>query len=212
MANRISDQEKHEGPTPEQARRGRRTAFLLFALGFGPMIIATIMFYTGWLNPAGHTNNGVLLQPLAPVSALNLESPNGVPLDQRFGPEVADPNWMMMVVAGECGSQCEELLYLARQVNIALGKNAHRVSRAAVLGSVPADLQARWSREYSSMERLVPAAGTQPAWPPGMAPATEPRILLVDPFGNMMMHYGSEHSGKDMLEDLKQLLKLSQIG
>ena len=53
MANRISDQEQNEGPTPEQARRGRRTAFLLFALGFGPMIVATIMFYTGWLNPAG---------------------------------------------------------------------------------------------------------------------------------------------------------------
>ena len=212
MANRISDQEQNEGPTPEQARRGRRTAFLLFALGFGPMIVATIMFYTGWLNPAGHTNNGVLLKPVAPVSALNLEASTGAPLAERFGPEVVDPNWMMIVVAGECGSQCEELLYLARQVNIALGKNAHRVSRAAVLGGVPADLQARWPREYSSMERLVPAAGTQPAWPSGVEPATEPRILLVDPFGNMMMHYGSEHSGKDLLEDLKQLLKLSQIG
>ena len=49
MANRISDQEHNEGPTPEQVRRGRRTAFLLFALGFGPMIVATIMFYTRFL-------------------------------------------------------------------------------------------------------------------------------------------------------------------
>ena len=87
MANRISNQEQNEGPTPEQARRGRRTAFLLFALGFGPMIVATIMFYTGWLNPAGHTNNGVLLQPVAPVSTLNLETASGTPLAERFGRE-----------------------------------------------------------------------------------------------------------------------------
>lgn len=212
MANRISDQNQNEGPTPEQVRRGRRTAFLLFALGFGPIIIATIMFYTGWLNPAGHTNNGVLLDPVTPVSALNLESSTGAPLEERFGPDVVDPNWMMIVAAGECGDQCEQLLYLARQVNIALGKNANRVARAAVLGDVPADLQARWPEEYSSMEILAPEPGTQPTWPTGVEPASEPRILLVDPFGNIMMHYGSEHTGKDLLEDLKQLLKLSQIG
>ena len=47
-------------PTPEQTRRGRRTALLLFAVGFGPMVLATIMFYTGWLNPAGHSNQGQL--------------------------------------------------------------------------------------------------------------------------------------------------------
>lgn len=212
MANRISDQEQNDGPTPEQVRRGRRTALLLFALGFGPIIVATIMFYTGWLNPAGHTNNGVLVEPVVPVSTLHLQSATGDPLADRFGPDVVDPNWMMIVTAGECGSQCEKLLYLARQVNIALGKNANRVSRAAVLGSVPPDLQARWPEEYGSMEVLVPSAGTQPAWPAGVDPGSAPRVLLVDPFGNVMMHYGAEHTGKDMLEDLKQLLKLSQIG
>ncbi len=212
MADRMSNEEHSEGPTPEQVRRGRRTAFLLFALGFGPMIVATLMFYTGWLNPAGHTNNGVLIQPPVPVAQLNLQTTNGKPLAERFGPEHPDAQWLMLVSAGACGSSCEELLYLARQVNIALGKNANRVSRAATLGSIPADLQARWPEEYSSMERLVPASGRTPAWPEGINPAQTPRILLVDPFGNVMMHYGPEHTGKEMLEDLKHLLKLSQIG
>jgi len=212
MADKDTQHHESDQPTPAQVRRGRRTAFLLFALGFGPMVIATIMFYTGWLNPAGHTNNGTLVQPVVHVQALHLETTSGEPLEARFGPDKADPNWLLMVVGGECGSECQELLYLARQVNIALGKNANRVSRAAALGSVPADLSAKWSREYSLMERLVPADGTTPAWPSGINPASEPRILLVDPFGNVMMHYGSENTGKDMLEDLKHLLKLSQIG
>ncbi|WP_414674595.1 hypothetical protein [Marinobacter sp.] len=212
MANRMSDQDQADGPGPEQVRRGRRTALLLFVLGFGPILVATVMFYTGWLNPAGHTNNGMLLQPVVPVATLNLETASGQPLEQRFGPDKADPRWLLLVAAGECGSQCEEMLYLARQVNIALGKNANRLSRAALLGSVPADLESRWAREYSLMERLTPAADADPRWPAGINPETEPRVLLVDPFGNIMMHYGSEHTGKDMLEDLKHLLKLSQIG
>lgn len=212
MAEKGTGQHQADEPTPDQVRRGRRTAFLLFALGFGPMIVATVMFYTGWLNPAGHTNNGTLVQPVVPVQALHLQTESGEPLEARFGPDKVDPEWLLMVVAGDCGSNCQELLYLARQVNIALGKNANRVSRAAALGSVPSDLSAKWSQEYSLMERLVPAEGTTPAWPTGINPASEPRILLVDPFGNVMMHYGAEHSGKDMLEDLKHLLKLSQIG
>ncbi|MCG7200370.1 hypothetical protein MD273_11605 [Marinobacter pelagius] len=212
MADKGTQHQESDQPTPDQVRRGRRTAFLLFALGFGPMIIATVMFYTGWLNPAGHTNNGTLVQPVVPVQALHLQTTSGEPVEARFGPDKVDPQWLLMVVAGTCGSDCQELLYLARQVNIALGKNANRVSRAAALGAVPPGLSSKWSREYSLMERLVPAEGATPAWPTGVDPDTEPRILLVDPFGNVMMHYGSEHSGKDMLEDLKHLLKLSQIG
>lgn len=210
MANRAS--EDSNGPTPDQVRRGRRTALLLFAIGFGPMVFATIMFYTRWLNPSGHTNNGTLIQPVVPVQTLNLETSAGQPLAQRFGPEQAEPQWLLLVAAGDCASECEELLYLARQVNIALGKNANRVDRAAILGSVPAELESRWQTDYGLMERLVPAPGTTPAWPRGIDPQAQPRILLVDPFGNLMMHYGTGNTGKEMLKDLKHLLKISQIG
>ena len=210
MADRISDSE--DGPTPEQVRRGRKTALLLFAVGFGPMLIATILFYTGWLNPAGHTNNGTLVQPVVPVQALNLQTASGTPLQQRFGVEVDEPRWLLLVVSDQCLAQCEELLYLARQVNIALGKNATRVARAAALGQLPAELARRWSSDYGLMERLSPVPGTRPVWPDGINPESEPRILLVDPFGNIMMHYGPDNTGKDMLEDLKHLLRISQIG
>lgn len=210
MADRTSDQK--EGPTPAQIQRGRRTAILLFAIGFGPMVFATIMFYTGWLNPVGHTNNGVLITPVVPVSELQLQTRSGQPLEARFGPDKPEAQWMMLVVSGDCGGDCEQLLYLARQVNIALGKNANRVSRAAALGSVPADLAQRWNSEYSLMERLQPAPGAAPAWPAGVNPEKTPRILLVDPFGNLMMHYGTGNTGKEVLKDLKHLLKISQIG
>ena len=198
--------------SPEQVKRGRRMALLLFAVGFGPMIFATVLYYTGWMNPTEHSNHGQLIQPPAPLADLQLKGEDGSPLTDRFGPELPDPEWMLMVVAHNCGSQCEELLYLARQVNIALGKNAARVNRAAWLGTVGEELAGRWDSEYSSMEKLTLPDSVEPSWPTGVNPSQQSRILVVDPFGNIIMHYGSEHTGKQMLKDLKHLLKISQIG
>lgn len=211
MTDTTAQQQEAE-PSRDQVRRGRRTAMLLFAIGFGPMIFATIMYYAGWLHPETRSNNGELIEPAVPVAQLNLLDADGEPLASRFGPELQDPRWMMVVTARNCGEDCEQLLYLARQVNIALGKNANRIGRAAWVGELPADLEERWPDEYRSMERLQLAPDASPAWPEGVDPARTPRILMVDPFGNVMMHYGTEHTGKEMLEDLKHLMKLSQIG
>lgn len=204
--------ENSEEISPERVRRGRRMALLLFAIGFGPMILATVMFYTGWMNPTGKSNHGELVQPPVPIAGLQMQGAGGSPLATRFGPELTEPEWMLMVVAEDCGAECEDLLYRARQVNIALGKRANRVNRAAWVGEMSTDLDQRWSAEYSSMERLKLAPGADPSWPAGVDPAQQPRILVVDPFGNIVMHYGQEHTGKQMLTDLKRLLKLSQIG
>ncbi len=203
---------ENESLSPERVRRGRRMALLLFAIGFGPLIVATVMYYTGWMNPTGHSNHGQLIQPPAPLAELQLQGADGVPLADRFGPQLEDPEWMLMVVAENCGPGCEDLLYRTRQVNIALGKNANRVNRSAWLGEVSDDLAERWPSEYLSMERLSLANEAEPSWPAGVDPSQQPRILVVDPFGNIIMHYGSEHTGKQMLNDLKHLLKISQIG
>ena len=202
---------RDDAPTPAQVRRGRRTALLLFALGFGPMILATVMFYTGWLNPDGYSNQGQLITPPVAIQDLGLTGADGEPLEQRFAVEQDDRNWLLMVTADQCNQSCEELLYLARQVNIALGKNASRVNRAALVGSVPAELDNRWNDEYRLMERLQQTSASG-SWPEALGSRSEPAIFLVDPLGNVMMKYTSENTGKQMLKDLKHLLKLSTIG
>jgi hypothetical protein len=37
-------------------------------------------------------------------------------------------------------------------------------------------------------------------------------LYIVDPHGNLMMRHDAAHTSKDLLTDLKQLLKLSHIG
>ncbi len=196
------------GPTPEQVRRGRRTALLLFAIGFGPIVLATIMYYTGWMNPAGHSNNGTLIQPPVPVAELGLVSADGEPLADRFGPMQDETSWMMLVAAeGPCGDACQQLVYLARQVNTALGKNQDRMQRAAYLPSPPADLSG-----YPEMPLLEAGESGAITWPGEVDLEQAPQIYVIDPFGNVMMRYGVGIDGKAMLEDLKHLMKISQIG
>jgi cytochrome oxidase Cu insertion factor (SCO1/SenC/PrrC family) len=44
-------------------------------------------------------------------------------------------------------------------------------------------------------------------------PADHRRSLyIVDPLGNLMMRHDATHTSKDLLTDLKKLLKLSHIG
>ncbi|ENO15273.2 hypothetical protein J057_07981 [Marinobacter nanhaiticus D15-8W] len=207
MAMAESEQHKPE-PTPAQVRRGRRIALLLFAIGFGPMIVATVMFYTGWMNPTGQSNNGTLVRPPVAVADLGLVNGDGEPLADRFGPQKADATWMMLVVAGgECAAECQEQVYLARQVNTALGKNQDRMQRAAYLEQAPDDLSG-----YPDMPLMQSGNGESPRWPGNVDIERTPQIYVIDPFGNIMMRYGPGHTGKAMLEDLKHLMKISHIG
>jgi hypothetical protein len=47
---------------------------------------------------------------------------------------------------------------------------------------------------------------------PADDPATGGRVYLIDPLGNLMMVYAAGARPKGMLEDLKRLLGLSQVG
>jgi hypothetical protein len=46
----------------------------------------------------------------------------------------------------------------------------------------------------------------------GIAPETADRLYLIDPLGNLMMSYAPDAKPKGLLEDLKRLLGLSQVG
>ena len=46
-----------------------------------------------------------------------------------------------------------------------------------------------------------------------MAPGIElPQLWIIDPHGNLVLRYGPGVIGKDVLNDLRLLLKLSNIG
>ena len=89
-------------------------------------------------------------------------------------------------------------MHQLRQLHILLNKDADRVQRALVTepGARPGLLE-----DYPGATHLT-----------GSLERLREGVYIVDPIGNLGLHYPLEDAGKPVLTDLKKLLKLSQIG
>ena len=98
---------------------------------------------------------------------------------------------------GDCEETCRSALHQLRQLHVLLNRDAARVRRALVTapGSAPtADLAADLALLRANVAPL------------------ERGIYVVDPIGNLVFHYPLSDAGEPVLDDLKRLLKVSQIG
>ncbi|WP_134588000.1 hypothetical protein, partial [Pseudomonas aeruginosa] len=118
--------------------------------------------------------------------------------------------WQLLVTApGTCGEDCQQLVYLARQVNIALGREASRAGHAlAASGELPADFANLVRQDYPRLQRY----GLDPALYDKAGGGERPLLWVVDPHGNLVLRYDAKANGKKLLKDVQLLLKLSHIG
>jgi cytochrome oxidase Cu insertion factor (SCO1/SenC/PrrC family) len=191
-----------EPPAPVPGKgRARLGIILVFLAFFGPLGLAVWLYFGGW-QPSGTVNHGELVLPPGNVSEIGLRTPAGTALSEVSLTGL----WSMIVVAsGACMEACETDLYNTRQVRLALGKDRGRVQRILLLDSDGATSgDSLWTEQHPD---LIVAA--LPAFELLAQPGY---ILLIDPLGNMMMRYAPGYASKGMLEDLKRLLKLSEIG
>ena len=108
--------------------------------------------------------------------------------------------WLVTVANGACESECQAALHQLRQLHVLLGRDAERVKRALVeLGHAGSD---------ASLQHSYPELGRFG----GPDDALSPGVYIVDPLGNVVLRYRYGDAGKPVLEDLKQLLKVSHIG
>ncbi|MCY1198189.1 hypothetical protein D9M71_123160 [compost metagenome] len=186
---------------PEAApprRRGRIQLLLILMVVIGPMMLATAMYKFSFWVPEGRSYHGTLIG-------------NGQ-TDADIGVQGAAPQetWQLLVTApGACEAECQELVYLARQIHIGLGRDASRAGHSLAAAEVPADYADKLKREYPQLKRYeldvvtyAKAAGDQEG----------ARLWIVDPHGNLVLRYDGTARGKQILNDLRHLLKLSNIG
>ena len=171
------------------------------------MGLAWIMYFTGAWVPDGRTNKGELLLPPAQFSALHLQD------GEKFVDAAETEGLWRVVVFGSarCAeSECIESLYKTRQVHIALGKESERVTRFYIAPEQPvpsSELETEHPGIYwlnADTNHVQTALGLK-HWP-------ENRIFIIDPLGNLIMGYRVDQPGGDVLNDLKKLLKASNIG
>lgn len=195
--------------------KGRLTFLLILGIVIVPMVLATLMYFNNVLVPSGRTNKGTLILPpleLGRFAMVNSEQ-------KRVTAKDLGEKWALILVGeGPCEDACQQALYHARQVNVALGKEAHRVIRyyVEVGGAIAPEVEQFVKAEYPRLnlasadkyslkryldQRVDSALALEQSY-----------IFVADPMGNIMMYYTPENSGKDILEDLKRLLKVSRIG
>lgn len=192
---------------PKPAGLGRLQGVSVIASVMLPIVAAYVVFYTGFGMPADTVNQGELVQPPVDVSRLQFVGEDGSALQLAD----ADAKWRYLILPGEkCEENCEQLLYTSRQVHIRLGEKADRVERLFV-SSAPLAEERREAlhREHPRL-RLVHLDGAALQQLERQAGREHgPLLLLADQQGFAMMAYDNQHSGNQLLKDIKRLLKYS---
>lgn len=187
-------------PTVAEPRRARGRLQLLLIIGvvLGPMLLASAMYRFGFWVPESRSYDGVLIANGQGREALGVQAG-------------AEARWELLVTAPQgCNENCQKLVYLARQINIGLAREAGRTGHAlATPQALDAAYEQRLQREYPQLKRYALDASVYSSNPE--APAA-PQLWIVDPHGNLVLRYAADADGKAILDDLKYLLKISQIG
>jgi len=187
-------------------RRSRLTLVVVFALFFAPFLAAWFMNFIADWRPAATNQHGELIRPVLPAAELALQdAASGAAVDSAFW----EGHWTLLYVpAGACGEDCARMGYVMRQLRLAQGKNIDRVQRALVVTGGDDARRAELAEHYPGMALLVPApaAGPHAGLPRGG------RLYLVDPLGNVMMHYAPDTEPRGIIKDLERLLRISYVG
>ncbi len=214
--------------TETQTANGNRAVLLLIAgIPLTMVLAATWLWYfvvegdLDLVGALGTANKGTLLSPPRQIADFELRNEDGAP----WAADAEASHWIFVVpVRGDCDAGCENLLYTTRQIHQAMGKEMARLRRLLVTdrpltqvapsfpatqdGSpLPASMAEYIERGHRGIgeaylpspgfERLFADAGSNDTW------------FLMDPAGWVMMAYPPEVHYKDVISDLKFLLKNS---
>ncbi|WP_298440659.1 hypothetical protein [uncultured Ferrimonas sp.] len=156
---------------------------LLLLLGlFSLPVIAAALVLKLGWYQGGSTNHGQLLSDLS-YQQLRVANP-------------AEQTWQIVTfVPNQCDHACQQHLQQLNQAHIALGREHTRVIPIA----------------YSSEAITAPERFRQVINPPLQQALAPYAMVVVDPWGQWVLGYQQGQS-RDMLLDLRKLLKLSRIG
>lgn len=184
-----------------QASNNRRTFILLVLVFAIPVILAKLALEGDWFNK-GVTNHGELLTTPLEFSSLYPER---------------EKKWYLTYISNKpCLNQCENALYSLSQIWTALGREQDRVATAVILTD---EVQRNRARQLEGAPKLkfIPVSTDQVTLTFGSEQVEG--IYIVDALGNIILTYplhGDKQqavlASRDILSDMRKLLKLSRIG
>lgn len=188
--------EPQQTPSKLKSRLSLIMVIGVFAI---PVIIAKLALNNEWFNE-GVTNQGSLLEHPLDLKEL------GVATDS------VDKQWLIIYGLPQyCDDKCDKTLFSINQSYLALGKETPRVTplvmdpvgtHQELLGKLNSN---HWQVQPSSLQATLRVLPSQ--------------VYIADPLGNVMMIYKRPETeeefkqfSKDLLSDMRKLLKYSRIG
>lgn len=196
-------------PDGQLVTRNLRTVGALAAIFLLPLVASFVMYYGNTWRPAARTNHGELLEPVRALPRVDLREANG----QVAAADLFHSKWALAYVGdGQCDEICRKSLYFMRQTRLSLNNEMTRVARVFLAIDRCCD-RTFLEREHPGMV-VIDATGPEAVDLVNVFPATERAysLFIVDPLGNLVMRYDTRADPKDLLTDLKKLLRLSHIG
>lgn len=183
-------------------KKNKLMMLLLGAVFILPVLLAKLALDNGWFNKAA-TNKGVLLAPPVDMRALQTA-------DQK-------PKWKLLYVLPEtCQIECENALYSIGQVRSALGKESDRAEVVVIIHEKSNLKQLSLLKNNPSIRLLsTDLKSLQQMFKDQSTDA----IFVADTLDNVILRYplyldkeqAILHS-RDILSDMRKVLKLSRIG
>ncbi|XAW87685.1 hypothetical protein ABDK09_05725 [Vibrio sp. CDRSL-10 TSBA] len=178
-----------------QAKTKGRVILIAIVLFFAlPALVAKAVLSNHWYQ-SGITNKGTLIEPRVTLSQLGINNP------------LQHSRWQMAyLVPDKCDDVCRQQLHLLTQSHTALGKEQGRVSPVLLLSAV-SDLNAIRDLTLPRItvnQRFMQTVGAV-------------QMVIIDPLGQLVMGYTAPAEqqaalSRNMLADMRKLLKLSRVG
>jgi hypothetical protein len=212
-----------------QTSKNRMVLLLIAGIPVTVILVATWMWYfvingdLDLVGMLGTANRGSLVQPPRQLDERELKDAGGL----RFKYADMEPRWTMLVpgAGARCDEACEHSLYVTRQIHLAMGEGFNRLRRMYISESsventalvvpqlsdqrpAPPEFAQYLANEHRGLKTLTLQAGDyEPLFNEHGADAST--WYLVDPQGWIMMSYNEGIPYKDVIADLKFLLKNS---
>ncbi len=213
----------------KQTRNNRLVLLTIAGIPLTMILAATWLWYfvingdLDLVGALGTANQGTLIQPPRQLDDVGLREDTGAVIKYADLPR----KWTLAVAnrGPACDAACERNLYLTRQIHMAMGKEFNRIDRLYLSESAPgdsrlavtemsdqrpaaADFSEFLATEHRGLLALTLAPGSYASLFPEQL-ADDSTWFLIDPAGWVMMSYNGDIHYKDVISDLKFLLKNS---
>jgi cytochrome oxidase Cu insertion factor (SCO1/SenC/PrrC family) len=185
------------------SKHSKLILLLILLVIIGPMLFAWVLVKRAEKHEFKQSNHGDLIP----------SPPNAAPI---LGKQFLGKWWLVYVGPQKCYEECQSTLYNLRQLQVALGKDSSRVERLFIAHpDCPSALcEVFLTENYPDLLRvkLKPLDFDKLFFVSSPERETLGEIYIIDPHGNVMMHYSPDIEPKGILSDLKRLLRVSKIG